>query len=122
MVKPKICIFFSDTGGGHRSAAEAIRAAINEIGTTLPVDQRPDVALDNVVEKSHAVSGLFVRFYNYLLKHHQEQMQLYYWFVQAAKPNEFRPYYGLVKNYVYKLLETHNPTSIVSVHPMLNHY
>jgi UDP-N-acetylglucosamine:LPS N-acetylglucosamine transferase len=120
--KPKVCIFFSDTGGGHRSAAEAIREAINELGASLPAKQQAEVVLDNVVEKSHFLSRLFVRFYNYLLKCHQDQMWHYYWFVQAARPNELRPYYLLVRNYIYKLVKAHGASTIVSVHPMLNRY
>lgn len=122
MPKPKICVFFSDTGGGHRNAAEALKAAIAELAEDLPDRAQPDVVLDNVVEKSNSLNRLFVRFYNYLLKHHQAQMQHYYSFVQAARPNQLRPYYLLVKSYVYQLIREHNAQVIVSIHPMLNHY
>ena len=117
-----ICIFFSDTGGGHRSAAEAIACGISELIAADHVKDVPEIILENVAEHSHPINQLFVDLYNYLLRYHEAQMKYYAWFVELTSPNDSAIGYFLAKPYLVKLLEKCNPKLIVSVHPMINHY
>jgi len=123
MKKSRICLFFSDTGGGHRSASEAIEAALresmNSLGSHLT---KPELLVENIVEKSHPVNRYFVEFYNYLLRHNQAGMKYYYWFIENTKPNDSELGYQLAKSYLFSLLNEINADVIVSVHPMSNHY
>jgi UDP-N-acetylglucosamine:LPS N-acetylglucosamine transferase len=116
-----ICLYFSDTGGGHRSATEAIEAGIRRvIDTSL---ENPDISIikESLVEKSHPLNRFFVELYNYLLRHHQPLMKYYYWFLHAVRPNERGPAYKKTLRHVQNLFEQHQPTVVVSVHPMTNH-
>jgi UDP-N-acetylglucosamine:LPS N-acetylglucosamine transferase len=117
-----ISLFFSDTGGGHRSAVDAIQTAIEQLvrerGTTRPVK----VVIDNVAENTHPINRGFVQFYNYLLRHNQSLMKYYYAFIEATKPNDSHLAYYLSKPYLAKKLMAINPDLTVSVHPMCNQY
>ncbi len=123
MKKSRICLFFSDTGGGHRSACEAIEAALRESMNSLSSNHgKPELLVENIVEKSHPVNRYFVEFYNYLLRHNQAGMKYYYWFIENTKPNNSELGYRLAKPYLISLLNEINADVIVSVHPMSNHY
>lgn len=123
MKKSRICLFFSDTGGGHRSACEAIEAALRESMNSLSSSVgKPELLVENIVEKSHPVNRYFVEFYNYLLRHNQAGMKYYYWFIENTKPNNSELGYRLAKPYLISLLNEINADVIVSVHPMSNHY
>ncbi len=123
MSKSRICIFFSDTGGGHRSAAEAIESAINEIlSCERPYGCEIEVVVENIVEKSHPLNRRFVEIYNYLLRHNQALMKYYYWLIETFKPNDSELGYKLAKPYLVDLLHEHNSSVVVSVHPMCNQY
>jgi len=115
-----IALFFSDTGGGHRSAVEAIQAAIEQIcaerGTKRPVR----VVTDNIAENSHPINRGFVQFYNFLLRRNQAMMKYYYAFVEAVKPNDSEMAWRIARPYVEKTLRSIDPDLTVSVHPMCN--
>jgi UDP-N-acetylglucosamine:LPS N-acetylglucosamine transferase len=115
-----VCIYFSDTGGGHRSAADAVEAAIRSLLDSR--SEKPDVSIikEAVAEKSHPVNRKFVEFYNYLLRHHQPLMKYYYWLLHAIRP-ETGLNLCLTEDYFCQLLSRHAPRVIVSVHPMINH-
>lgn len=115
-------MFFSDTGGGHRSAAEAIEQGLADLIDRLPTDNRPEIVVENIVEKSHPINQHFVELYNYLLRHCQRGMKYYYWFIEAFKPNDSDLGYKLAKPYLVKAIEEMDAEVIVSVHPMSNHY
>ncbi len=123
MKKSRICLFFSDTGGGHRSASEAIDSALREVmGSINPAFTKPELLVENIVEKSHPMNRYFVEFYNYLLRHNQAGMKYYYWFIENTKPNNSELGYRIAKPYLNSLLDEVNADVIVSVHPMSNHY
>ena len=123
MRNSKICLFFSDTGGGHRSAAEAIRQALTDLRGQLEDDSPvPEVFVENIVEKSHPVNRYFVELYNYILRHNQAGMKYYYWFIEQFKPNDSDVGYRLARPYLEKLLREYEGSTVVSVHPMSNHY
>ena len=98
MSDQKICLFFSDTGGGHRSATEAIECALHELLLQMPAAERPEIFSENIVEKTHPLNRWFVELYNYLLRHHQSRMKYYYWFLHLTRPNESDFGYAMTKN------------------------
>jgi len=118
----RITFFYSDTGGGHRSAVNAIDAAVKELIARDSRGYTFELSSDTIVEKSHPVNKKFVDLYNYLLGHKQEWMKYYYWFIQTFKPNDSELGYLIVKRYLSKLFAESEPDVIVSVHPMTNQY
>lgn len=117
-----ICVCFSDTGGGHRSAAEAVAAGIEELAPEVDGKRPVNVFLENMAERSHPINQFFVDLYNYLLRHRQEWMKYYYWFIEASKPNDSALGYMLARKYVIETIGRIKPAVVVSVHPMANHY
>jgi len=122
----KICLMFSDTGGGHRSATEAIEAAIHHVLKEEFPDGTPSkpvqVFVENVVENSHPLNRRFVELYNYLLRHQQSAMKYYYWFIETFKPNDSEMGWQITRPYLNKYVKEHSPDVLVSVHPMSNQY
>jgi len=117
-----ICLCFSDTGGGHRSAAEAVDTALRELLAEAKPVKDISIFSDNIIEKTHPINRGFVDIYNFLLRHSQASMKYYYWFLHVAKPNSSDFGYYLSGPYLRKMLAEVQPELIVSVHPMLNHY
>lgn len=117
----RIFLVFSDTGAGHRSAAEAIKRAIIELSSKQG-DTPPEIVLQDIIEESHVVNRLFTHMYNRLLREHQDWMKYYIALIEWVKPNESELGYQLCKAYATKLIEEVNPAVIVSVHPMVNHF
>ncbi len=121
-----ICLFFSDTGGGHRSAAEAVQAGIQSIIAESAFKEKHPGQLkiisENIIERSHFINQVFVELYNFLLRHNQACMKYYYSFVNQFRPNNSEIGYRLVKSYLQKLFNKIHPDLIVSIHPMSNHY
>ncbi len=115
-----ICIVFSDTGGGHRSASLAIENAIREIASSHRTQSRFNITLENALEKSHWVNHGLVNLYNYLLRYHQSWMKYYYSLIQTLRPDRALLCYWLVWPYIRNLFEKTNPDVVVSVHPMIN--
>lgn len=118
----RIFMCYSDTGGGHKYAAEAVRMALDELmqkDLTLP---RTEVIVESVVKKSNALNYLFIQLYNYLLRHHQNWMKYYIWCIELVKPNQSMLGYRLLGTYIKDMLARVQPSLVVSVHPMVNHY
>jgi UDP-N-acetylglucosamine:LPS N-acetylglucosamine transferase len=118
----KIALCFSDTGGGHRSAVEAIEAGISEIAQLEPRGHQFDVRIENIVEETHPINRFFVDLYNFLLRHNQSAMRYYYWFVETFRPNDSELGYRLIQKNLSRFLDEAQPDVLVSVHPMCNHY
>lgn len=118
----RVSFVFSDTGGGHRSAYNAIDSALREL---IEKDSRGytiELSADLIVEKSHFINQKFVDLYNYLLGNRQDWMKYYYWFIETFKPNDSELGYQIVKKYLCTLFAKEQPDVIVSVHPMTNQY
>jgi len=114
---PNISIYFDDTGGGHRSAAFAVKAGIEQFLTAVP-GQSARIYCQPIIEKSHPVMRGLVSFYNYLARHHTTWIKYYYMAAHILKP-ESRAYFGLYREYLRNLVRTQEPSLIVSMHPML---
>ncbi|HBE83399.1 MAG TPA: hypothetical protein DDW24_11530, partial [Blastocatellia bacterium] len=79
---PKILIISSDTGGGHRSAAQALADGVQKFWH----GESAAVRIMRAVEDSHHVTEKLVGVYNWLLRNKQGWMKYLYWAV-----NRFRP-------------------------------
>jgi UDP-N-acetylglucosamine:LPS N-acetylglucosamine transferase len=118
----RIGLFFSDTGGGHRSATEALQAGILKVLAERFNHYNVDVRIDSIVENSHPLNRNFVQIYNYLLRHQQSAMKYYYWIIETFKPNDSKFGWMITKPYVVKTLHDMKANLVVSVHPMSNQY
>ena len=118
----RIGLFFSDTGGGHRSATEALQAGILKVSAERFGHYDVEVQIDSIVENSHPLNRTFVQIYNNLLRHQQAAMKYYYWFIETFKPNDSKFGWMITRPYVVKTLHDMNADLVVSVHPMSNQY
>lgn len=119
----KILLCISNTGGGHLSAANALRSAINELLEHSKFAGSPfEIVIADVVEDSNGLNRLLVALYDYLLRYRQEWMKYYYRLIQFFKPDSSAVGYWLVSGYAKHLLRTLNPVIVVSIHPMANYY
>jgi len=122
MPNSTILLCFSDTGGGHRSATEAIEAALTELLAEAGAIKDISIVSDNVAEKTHPINRAFVDFYNFLLRHNQASMKYYFWFIHFLKPNDSKFGYSISAPYMKKILRDVDPKVVISIHPMINHY
>ncbi|HEY9756416.1 MAG TPA: glycosyltransferase [Oculatellaceae cyanobacterium] len=119
----KILMCISTTGGGHRSAAHAVKNAIEELASGQGSSYSPvESVIVDVVEESSLVHRFYVHLYNWLLRHKQSWMKYYWQFIEFAKPYNSELGYWLAAKYAKRLIETLAPRVIVSLHPMANHY
>lgn len=117
----RIFLVFSDTGAGHRSAAEALKRSMVEI-VSKRGEQPPEIVMQDIIEESNAINRLFEHMYNRLLKDRQEWMKYYFQLIEWVKPNDSELGYQLCKSYTQQLIKELAPKVIVSVHPMVNHF
>jgi UDP-N-acetylglucosamine:LPS N-acetylglucosamine transferase len=122
MANFKIGLVFSDTGGGHRSATDAIHAAIQDLVKSEPHGHQFELITDNVVEKTHPINRAFVDFYNHLLRNNQRLMKYYYGFIHLTKPNDSELGYKISGPYLESWLRRVQPHVLISSHPMCNQY
>jgi UDP-N-acetylglucosamine:LPS N-acetylglucosamine transferase len=117
MSSPSVLILTSNTGGGHRSAANALESSLlqESAGQLL-------VRITQVLEESHLFSRKAADLYNFLLRDHQNLMKYYFWAVNKLKPNESRLLFKSALGYGVRLFEKVMPSVIVSVHPMTQHF
>jgi UDP-N-acetylglucosamine:LPS N-acetylglucosamine transferase len=115
----RIFICYADTGGGHKYAAEAVKMAIEELVHDAP---NVKIILETVIKKTNFLNYLFVELYNYLLRSHQSWMKYYYLFIELVKPNQTLLGYRLCCNHTIDTIRRVQPSILVSVHPMVNHY
>jgi 1,2-diacylglycerol 3-beta-galactosyltransferase len=117
-MKKKILYLFSDTGGGHRSAAAAIMRAVEHL--------RKDTFSQEMVDVFATCSGflnVFARLYGPVIKYSPQMWgRLYYWLDDEKKLETLekmsRPF---ILEELTKLIREKMPSIIVSVHPLINH-
>ncbi len=123
MKRQRIFIVFSDTGAGHRTAANAIKKAIEELWLKKDGNGNElEIVMRDVIAESNPLNQLFEHLYNRLLKDHQDWMKYYFALIEWIKPNENELAYKVTSSYSKKLLLDIDPAVIVSVHPMVNHF
>ncbi len=117
----RIYICYSETGGGHKSAAIAVRDAIEELIAKHPRSNKVEIIVETVVEESNPLNT-FVDLYNFLLRYRQDWMKYYIGFIEVFKPNQRLMSYLGCKTFLQKVYARVKPSVVVSVHPMVNHY
>ena len=118
MAKKKILYFFSDTGGGHRSAATAIMKAVEHLSGDKYAQEMVDV-----FASCSGFLNVFAKLYAPVIKYSPRLWgQLYYWLDDEKKLEQLesisRPF---ILKELKKMLEKKKPDLIVSVHPLVNH-
>ena len=114
---PKILIISSDTGGGHRSAAQAISDGLEKFWT----GGSPVVRIIKAVEESHHITDKLVSFYNWILRHKQGWMKYLYWTMNKIRPETREFVHKRCIGYVRSQFEKWCPHIVVSVHPLTQH-
>ena len=115
--KPHILFLFSDTGGGHRSAAEAIIEALDLEYPNTFTHEMVDFFLD------YSPPPLNLAGPTYPTMSRMENL----WkmaFETSDDPDHMRMIYAMlwpyIRLYIYRLHRTHPCDVIVSVHPLIN--
>src|SRR5688572_22688930 len=114
---PKILIISSDTGGGHRSAAQALAVGLQKFWKGESVAVR----IIRAVEEAHQITGKLVNVYNWVLRHKQGWMKYIYWAVNRFRPETREFFHRRCIGYVRDLFEKWCPHVVVSVHPLTQH-
>lgn len=114
---PKILIISSDTGGGHRSAAQAISDGMEKFWT----GGSPVVRIIKAVEESHRITDRLVKTYNWILRHRQGWMKYLYWAMNKVRPETREFVHRRCIGYVRDQFEKWCPHVVVSVHPLTQH-
>ncbi|WOK96300.1 putative monogalactosyldiacylglycerol synthase 1, chloroplastic [Canna indica] len=114
----KVLILMSDTGGGHRASAEAIRAAFNqEFG-----DEYQVFVTDLWTDHTPWPFNQLPRSYNFLVKHGALWKMTYY---GSAPRLVHQPHFAATSTFiareVAKGLMKYQPDIIISVHPLMQH-
>ncbi len=118
-MKKKILYLFSDTGGGHRSAATSLMKAVDEIKKK----EAPLQEMVDVFAECSAFLNIFAKLYAPVIKYSPAMWgMLYYWFNDMKKVQQMekiaRPF---IEKELASLIARRKPDLIVSVHPLLNH-
>lgn len=117
MASQNVLILTSNTGGGHRSAANALENSLTTISPGKIL-----VKITQVLEEAHYFSRTAAQIYNVLLRDHQDLMKYYFWAINKLKPNESRLIFKSAMGYGQRIFEKVMPNVIVSVHPMTQHF
>jgi UDP-N-acetylglucosamine:LPS N-acetylglucosamine transferase len=114
---PKILIISSDTGGGHRSAAQALSDGLHRFW----LGESVAVRVIRAVEESHRITGKLVNLYNWILRNRQHWMKYVYWAMNRFRPETRNFVYRRSVGYVREQFEKWCPHIVVSVHPLTQH-
>lgn len=114
---PKILIISSDTGGGHRSAAQALAVGLQKFwhGESIAV------RIIKAVEDSHHITEKLVNLYNWVLRNKQGWMKYLYWAVNRFRPETREFFHKRCLEYIRESFEKWCPHIVVSVHPLTQH-
>lgn len=114
---PKILIISSDTGGGHRSAAQAIAVGLQRFWHGESVVVR----IMRAVEESHHITERLVNVYNWMLRNKQGWMKYLYWVVNRFRPETREFFHKRCMVFIRDSFEKWCPHIVVSVHPLTQH-
>ena len=114
---PKILIISSDTGGGHRSAAQALAEGLQRVWN----GQSIAVRVVKAVEESHHITEKLVGVYNWILRNKQGWMKYLYWVVNKIRPETREFFHKRCIGYLKDQFEKWCPHIVVSVHPLTQH-
>ena len=111
---PKILIISSDTGGGHRSAAQAISDGVQKFWK----GQSAAVRVIKAVEESHHITDKLVDLYNWVLRNKQGWMKYLYWAINRFRPETREFFQRRCIGFCRDAFEKWCPHIVVSVHPL----
>ncbi len=114
---PKILIISSDTGGGHRSAAQALSDGLQKVWQGESVAVR----VIKAVEQSHHITEKLVGVYNWTLRNKQGWMKYLYWAMNRFRPETREFFQRRCIGFCRDAFEKWCPHVVVSVHPMTQH-
>jgi len=114
---PKILILSSDTGGGHRSAAQALVEGFNRFWK----GKSKAVRVIRAVEESHHLTEKLVNLYNWVLRNRQHWMKYVFWVMNRIRPETREFVHRRCIGYVREQFEKWCPHIVVSVHPLTQH-
>lgn len=114
---PKILIISSDTGGGHRSAAQAIAEGVEKFWK----DDFAVVRIIKAVEESHHITEKLVNVYNWVLRNRQHWMKYLYWIMNKVRPETRDFFHKRCIGFCRDIFEKWCPHIVVSVHPLTQH-
>ena len=114
---PKILIISSDTGGGHKSAAQAIAVGLQRFWHGGSVAVR----VIRAAEESHHLTDRLVTLYNWILRNKQSWMKYLYWAVNKIRPETREFFHRRCIGYLKGQFEKWCPHVVVSVHPLTQH-
>ena len=114
---PKILIISSDTGGGHRSAAQAIAVGLQKFWHGESVAVR----IIKAVEGSHHITEKLVALYNWVLRNKQGWMKYLYWAINKIRPETREFFHRRCIGFCRDAFEKWCPHVVVSVHPLTQH-
>ncbi len=114
---PKILIISSDTGGGHRSAAQALAEGFEKFWH----GQSSVVRIVKAVEESHHITDRLVNVYNWVLRNRQHWMKYLYWAVNRFRPETREFFHRRCIGFLKSQFEKWCPHVVVSVHPLTQH-
>ncbi|MEP6787853.1 MAG: glycosyltransferase [Acidobacteriota bacterium] len=114
---PKILIISSDTGGGHRSAAQSIADGLEKFWKS----DSSAVRVIKAVENSHHITEKLVNLYNWVLQNKQHWMKYLYWAMNKIRPETREFFHKRCIGYVRSQFDKWCPHVVVSVHPLTQH-
>lgn len=114
---PKILILSSDTGGGHRSAAQALVDGVERFWH----GESAAVRVIRAIEDSHHITEKLVNIYNWILRHKQSWMKYLYWAVNRFRPETREFFHRRCMVHLRDVFEKWCPHIVVSVHPLTQH-
>ncbi|MDQ3221303.1 MAG: hypothetical protein M3Q26_11270 [Acidobacteriota bacterium] len=114
---PKILIISSDTGGGHRSAAQAVADGLAKFWH----GDSSVVRIVKAVEESHHITDKLVNVYNWVLRNKQHWMKYVYWSINRFRPETREFIQKRCTGYLKAQFEKWCPHVVVSVHPLTQH-
>jgi processive 1,2-diacylglycerol beta-glucosyltransferase len=114
---PKILIISSDTGGGHRSAAQVIADGVDRFWR----GQSAAVRTIRAIEESHHITDKLVKAYNWVLQNKQHWMKYLYWTINKIRPETREFFHRRCIGFCRDAFEKWCPHVVVSVHPLTQH-
>ncbi len=115
--RPKILILSSDTGGGHRSAAQALSDGIHRFWEGGSIAVR----VIKAVEDSHHITQKMVGVYNWVLRNKQHWMKYLHWTINLVRPETRAYFHRRCLPFFHALFDRWCPHVVVSVHPLTQH-
>lgn len=115
----RVLIISALTGWGHKRIAEALADAIEEQGRR---SSPKTVHIENVLEASTLLNKALSAIYNWILRHAQAWMFVYYHLINLLNLSHQPLILEPMRAYAEALIKVHQPDLVISVHPMLQYF